>query len=425
MSKLFLTFIMLFIYIMSTAQWIQVASIPFGVTCQATPNPVGAIFKSPNVGFTVYTREYCTPSNPNYFAISRTQDSWQSLQGFYGCGMGGTLYDFDSPSEDTAYISFFCGPQGNRFMKTTDAGNSWSPLPFTGISNIVYVNGHLGYCIKTDSLYRFYNDSLYFVSILSNITNATTLYFIDSLTGFIAVQSTPSPIISTLLRTGDGGLTWIPIPLDSTRVFLTYSLEALNSSVMYLKADSGYVYKTSDGGFTWLPTLKNTVVGWVHFLDEQRAYAANNTHYSISFDGGSTWSSSLLPDTFTYTYIKMFNDSVGYISTYKGSGFNYSTIILKTTHAGLGIQDMQSPVPLNLFPNPSTGNFSLVIPQNMTGEKDLVLKIFDFTGRLIQQIAIGDNVSLIKINLENHSRGIYNLILTDGKKNSLGKALIF
>ena len=54
-------------------------------------------------------------------------------------------------------------------------------------------------------------------------------------------------------------------------------------------------------------------------------------------------------------------------------------------------------------------------------EKNLILSIYDNSGKLIQQSTIDMHDGKIKLNLQAEAKGIYSVVLSNGKKGYSGK----
>jgi len=76
---------------------------------------------------------------------------------------------------------------------------------------------------------------------------------------------------------------------------------------------------------------------------------------------------------------------------------------------------------LVIYPNPVKGKCDVAIPDEFLREQKLLVSIYDYTGRLIQQKSLLIFERQIKLNLEDEARGIYNVTLSDGKNNYSGK----
>ena len=61
------------------------------------------------------------------------------------------------------------------------------------------------------------------------------------------------------------------------------------------------------------------------------------------------------------------------------------------------------------------------MPDDFVNEKNLVLSIYDNTGKLIQQKTLEMDDGNIKLNLEQEAKGVYNIVLSNKKKSYNGK----
>jgi hypothetical protein len=84
----------------------------------------------------------------------------------------------------------------------------------------------------------------------------------------------------------------------------------------------------------------------------------------------------------------------------------------------------QKPLPANqlvIYANPNEGKCNITIPDDFRNEKNLLLQIFDIHGKVIQKIPIEVTDDKISVNISEEAKGIYNAILSNGKKNYSGK----
>jgi hypothetical protein len=76
---------------------------------------------------------------------------------------------------------------------------------------------------------------------------------------------------------------------------------------------------------------------------------------------------------------------------------------------------------LTIYANPMQGKCNITIPEEFNNEQELTLQILDNAGKVIQQSKIEIYEETVKINLEAEAKGIYNVVLSNGKKNYTGK----
>ncbi len=96
-----------------------------------------------------------------------------------------------------------------------------------------------------------------------------------------------------------------------------------------------------------------------------------------------------------------------------------------TGTTGIGEKNMLLPMGslLTIYANPNTGKCDIAIPEEFRNETNLILKIYDLQGKEIQQAKIEMFENKIKLNIEAEAKGVYNVILTNGKKNYSGKII--
>jgi len=76
---------------------------------------------------------------------------------------------------------------------------------------------------------------------------------------------------------------------------------------------------------------------------------------------------------------------------------------------------------LHIYANPNKGTCNITIPDELLNEQNLVLTIYDVSGKIIQQQQVQIEQEKIKINLEAEAKGIYNVTLGNAKKMYNGK----
>ena len=136
---------------------------------------------------------------------------------------------------------------------------------------------------------------------------------------------------------------------------------------------------------------------------------------------------------------KVFNDPDGYapiefnfkactlyvptnsVSLYKQAPVWKEFIIVGTN---VGVEDIEEPDPtIFIYPNPTTGTCTITIPEDFLYESNLTLFIYDSFGKLLEQISIDNNVGNFNFKLEYKAKGIYPIVLSNGKKSYNGKIM--
>jgi photosystem II stability/assembly factor-like uncharacterized protein len=202
------------------------------------------------------------PASRNMASTTWTNISQATADGGYN-GMGRTTcIAFDPNNANTYYVG---APIGGLW-KTTNAGQSWTPL----------------------------TDALPYVSVGSCVidpTNTNTLYIsVGDHSGWWTYSM-------GVYKSTDGGATWtatgLSWSLSQGRAIAELAMDPLNASVIYAATTNG-LYKTTNGGTSW------TVVHTGYHSDicfepgTSNLYAATNDYWGSSevyrtTDGGSTW----------------------------------------------------------------------------------------------------------------------------------------
>jgi photosystem II stability/assembly factor-like uncharacterized protein len=183
--------------------------------------------------------------------------------------------------------------KGHGLLKTTDAGQNWS-------------------LIMRDDGETF-----------------SDLAFTDSLTGYL--------VGTTILKTVDGGATWITQTGGITDMMMDVDFPA--NDIGYIVASHGRVLRTSDGGANWELTQLDTnlFLTSVHFYDPMNGVIADSYgSILISHNGGISWVNANFNPAGQYIYeITMVDATTGYLigsnsmiaKTIDG-GANWNTIIM-------------------------------------------------------------------------------------------------
>jgi len=103
----------------------------------------------------------------------------------------------------------------------------------------------------------------------------------------------------TIVRTSDGGNSWVIVPSGTTENLKTLSF--VNATTGWVLPESSFVHKSTDGGLTWSPQALpiDTELRTAFFVDENTGWIAAGSLVSNpvdavilkTVDGGDTWDS--------------------------------------------------------------------------------------------------------------------------------------
>ncbi|KAF5046146.1 Ycf48-like protein [anaerobic digester metagenome] len=172
--------------------------------------------------------------------------------------------------------------------------------------------------------------------------------FLNNLTCFI----TGAPGI---LRSGDGGLTWVPVK-SGWKYFNTFFV---NDNIGYACGQMGMIAKTTDGGLTWSDSSTfNADMVALYFNNPDTGFVVTlgwTDAIRKTTDGGGTWTGIHSNTIAEYASVVFTSDDTGYVCSTGAVDRN----ILKTTDAGNTWNVV--------FTTPSGGLYDIEFPAKETG----------------------------------------------------------
>lgn len=245
--------------------------------------------------------------------------SFATAQNWYQIPSGTTskLNTIDFPSASIGYI----GGNDSTLLKTTDGGETWNPVNFTGVTfypggehivklqfvsettGFMTVGPYSGSYKTTDG-----GQTWTLIPTSSNMCYNEGLYFTDENNGFIAGSGCFQGELVDRLSNG----TWSAATISTTTFDATNRVTDIDfrGSIGIASSYGGRFLRTTDGGLNWdtiatpygnsVPTLS------VAFLDDTLCYAAydpedgNGFGLMRSTDAGLTWDTDFSMATFFY-----------------------------------------------------------------------------------------------------------------------------
>jgi len=302
-------------------------------------------------------------------------------------------------------------------LRSVDNGETWDPiLPGTveNLNDIELINDNAVVCGNNGVIFYSVDAGLTWAPAVTNTTkNLKDVNFLNALTGFAAGEQ------GTLLKTEDGGQSWINMDMSFTNRNFN-SVMAVNEFTAAVVGDEGTAYMTNDGGISWYgPSIlmtENDFNDVVFFNDNEGVIAGDNGMILKTDDGGYSW------QTATINLSGENNDllAVSFYDANDGIAVGGNGLEIYTTDGGDTWADESPAFQLvygsktqrimlkqnypNPF-NPSTNiNYELPYAANVT------LKVYDIAGREVANLFSGyQNTGnhTVRFNASGLSSGVY------------------
>lgn len=248
---------------------------------------------------------------------------------------------------------------GGTFIKTTDAGITWSCYTNAG-GNITgfghgndlyggwFFNSSTGFICGTNGwIAKTTNGGVNWDSLYSGTPkDIYGLYFINSTTGFAAggLRLSSSGVQGIVLKTTNGGASWDSLNYLSTRDNAN-NIFALNEHYLFVALDH-VIYSSgqfrglqisTDGGANWTssPTGPEALYD-VLFLNPDTGLVCGNAAVKRTTNGGVNWTSVIPPGTGIFYRFKLVQPSTIYVCS---DGFCYRTTNLGSSWTTLNPSD--------------------------------------------------------------------------------------
>jgi len=235
------------------------------------------------------------------------------------------------------------------------------------------------------------------------------IYFLDENTGFVSGNNSNG---GTILKTTDGGITWIEIFNSNIIGEYVWKLQILENSpnVFFGSIESvspylGQLIKSTDYGTTWNSyDAPETIIQAVGFISESHGWiGGHTTGFHETTDGGVTWANINIGSNLNRIFI--ISPNLAYAS---------GTSIYKFTEDILNIEnDIESEresLNIHFSNNPVKDNLKFTILFNKAD--NLLIELYDNTGRYIKTLSrepinSSNLEKTYSFNVKNLASGIY------------------
>ena len=243
--------------------------------------------------------------------------------------------------------------------KSTDNGLTWSSNSFLLNTNIIF---DMALAPGTNNLFavgRQYDIGTRQVYFSTNYgTNWTTrdlgvdmeassIFMVDSQLGYISGTN------GQVLKTTDGGITWLPVTSPTSGTLDIYNIEFVSPTtgwafINYTPYAGGSIFKTTDGGASWTQQGSNIsyAITSADMIDANIGYVTLNSSGQPIYkttNGGSTWFSVATPLTGIIKSVKAIDANTLYI----GASFG-TTRMAKSTNGGTNWSPITLPVSVDI-----------------------------------------------------------------------------
>jgi hypothetical protein len=186
--------------------------------------------------------------------------------------------------------------------------------------------------------------------------------------------------------------------------------------------------KTIDHGNSWTHVVHYNAPDFIHFLNERQAYSVtfdNKGHlsYNVSNDGGIHWRSLIIPFSYDWAKVKMFNDSTGYIygQTRYGEYSNYASLVLKTTNNG-GMDkrrdgDLETTF---IYPNPVVSELT-IHNSDILFDEPILVSVLNLLGEVVLKEEVTWSGEVASFNVKPLAKGIYFLQMESASGKTVKK----
>ncbi|HMQ68518.1 MAG TPA: YCF48-related protein [Ignavibacteria bacterium] len=264
--------------------------------------------------------------------------------------------NFNKHLNDVFFINSGTGwtvSDSSKVLKTTDSGNSWNvqTLPYySQLYTIFFIDENTGwtggsywYIFHGGSIFKTTNGGNDWFSLITTI-DARSIYFINSVTGFAAINNSQDfSSGGSIIKTTNGGSNWTIIPSNHEFCSIAFKDEVTGYILGHYWDDTGndtnFVYRTTDTGENWdiVYAERNEQFYYGHFRDisvqgSNVWVSGSDSSILRSSDNGENWSKQFYINPRIMNSIWFIDNNTGWAVGYR---YPDSSNIIKTTNGGM------------------------------------------------------------------------------------------
>ena len=281
---------------------------------------------------------------------------------------------------------------------TTDGGASWNTFvadnthPWNYGTPLIAHAGSDHLWILADSVYRSTDGGTSWTGheweSSTSLPYPTGFLFSDENTGWICTQGDQGG--GSILRTGDGGVTWSEVYLGDPALF---GLTFINADTGWVITEYGTIQHTTDSGSTWAELsdppafgggclqFTDALTGWITVNESY--YQGDPANFLHTTDGGVTWQGINGPCGNGMFGMHFSDANHGWAVGRNGAIVAFHRPLASSPREAVTV--ISASYTLSSYPNPfnPTTVLSFDVPQSSR----VTLSVYDITGRLVQTLA--------------------------------------
>lgn len=286
-------------------------------------------------------------------------------------------------------ISLAAGENG-VILRSIDNGTTWEPILPGTLENLndIEISGLNAVVCGNNGIIYYSNDggetwNLYSSGTTSNLKDVN---FISDYTGFITGD------YGTLLKTTDGGSTWISLNLSFSNGSFN-SVEAIDENNLIVVGDFGNVFLSNDGGNSWFGpnglVYESNFNDVVFFSSLEGVIVGDNGLILITNDGGMTWSTpttNFSGDGYDLKSVAFYDANNGISVGVNGievyttnGGITWSDNVLTRSHYSSQGSKTENIILKQNYPNPF--NPATNISYDLPFRANVTMKVYDISGK--------------------------------------------
>lgn len=227
-----------------------------------------------------------------------------------------------------------------EILNTSDAGQTWGSQGYSALlTDVKFVDAQRAIVVGySGAMIRTTDGGSSWIPLSSGVTdNLLSVDFVDANTG------TATGSFGRILRTNDGGNTWTSQPsgiLNSLN-----AVDMVNSNVIFACGNAGIVCRSTNGGTSWssqqTPVTHNLT--GLSFVDPNNGWAVGWQGVILrTTNGGASWHTQTSGTTNDFYDVSFRDVNVGIAVGLGG-------VILRTDNGGVSWSDPQLPIQLGSF----------------------------------------------------------------------------